>query len=61
MDKVPEDFEYGAYSVPPTITDQLGPDTLIWRIETLEENKEIQISYELFERSLGVRFTLPCY
>ncbi len=47
MDKVPDNFEYGDYSMTPEITDEVGSDTLKWTIETLEEAEKLEISYEI--------------
>ena len=47
MDKVPDNFEYGDYSMTPEITDEVGSDTLKWIIETLEEAEKLEISYEI--------------
>ena len=47
MDKVPDKFEYGEYSMQPEITDEVGADTLKWAIEMLEEGQKLEISYEI--------------
>jgi hypothetical protein len=47
MDKVPDSFEYGTYSMQPEITDEVGEDTLKWTIETLEEGDKLEITYEI--------------
>ncbi|MBD3197393.1 MAG: hypothetical protein GF317_20220 [Candidatus Lokiarchaeota archaeon] len=47
MDKVPDSFEYGDYSMQPEITDEVGEDTLKWTIETLEPAKKLEISYQI--------------
>ncbi|MBN1802300.1 MAG: hypothetical protein JW891_12385 [Candidatus Lokiarchaeota archaeon] len=48
LDKVPDNFTYSDFSLEPTeITDQVGTDTLIWKIETLEENETLEILYEI--------------
>jgi hypothetical protein len=47
LDKVPDSFEYGTYSMTPKITDEVGQDTLKWTIETLEVGDNLEISYEI--------------
>jgi len=47
LDKVPDSFEYGEYSMVPKITDDVGQDTLKWTIEELQEGEKIAISYEI--------------
>jgi hypothetical protein len=47
MDKVPDSFEYGTYSMQPEITDEVGEDTLKWTIETLEIGDRLEITYEI--------------
>jgi hypothetical protein len=47
LDKVPDSFEYGTYSMTPEITDEVGSDTLKWEIEELEIGDALEISYEI--------------
>ncbi|TXT63114.1 MAG: hypothetical protein BAJALOKI3v1_430010 [Promethearchaeota archaeon] len=47
MDKVPDSFEYGDYSMEPEITDEVGEDTLKWTIDTLESGEKLEVSYEI--------------
>ncbi len=47
LDKVPDSFEYGTYSMTPEITDEVGEDTLKWEIETLEPGEKLEIVYEI--------------
>ena len=47
MDKVPDKFEYGDYTMTPEITDEVGSDTLKWEIEELAEAEKLEISYEI--------------
>jgi len=48
MDKVPEKFEYGDYSMEPDeVTDEVGEDTLKWTIDTLEPAEKLEITYEI--------------
>jgi hypothetical protein len=48
MDKVPDKFEYGEYSgEQPEITDEVGSDTLKWKIEELKEKERQDFSYEI--------------
>jgi len=47
LDKVPDSFEYGTYSMTPEITDEVGQDTLKWTIETLDVGDKLEISYEI--------------
>jgi len=47
LDKVPDNFEYGEYSMQPEITDEVGTDTLKWEIEELAEAEKLEISYEI--------------
>jgi len=47
MDKVPDNFEYGDYTMTPEITDEVGSDTLKWEIEELAEAEKLEISYEI--------------
>jgi hypothetical protein len=48
MDKVPDKFEYGEYSgEQPEITDEVGSDTLKWKIEELKEKDRQDFSYEI--------------
>ncbi len=47
MDKVPDSFEYGTYSMKPEITDEVGQDTLKWTIDKLLAEEKIEITYEI--------------
>jgi hypothetical protein len=47
MDKVPDSFEYGTYSMKPEITDEVGQDTLKWTIGKLLAEEKIEITYEI--------------
>ena len=47
LDKVPDSFEYGTYSMTPKITDEVGADTLKWAIDELEVGDKLEISYEI--------------
>ena len=47
LDKVPDSFEYGTYSMTPKITDDVGQDTLKWAIDELEIGDKLEISYEI--------------
>jgi len=47
LDKVPDSFEYGTYSMTPEITDEVGQDTLKWDIEVLEAGDHLEITYEI--------------
>jgi hypothetical protein len=47
LDKVPDSFEYGTYSMKPKITDEVGQDTLKWAIDELEIGDKLEISYEI--------------
>ena len=47
LDKVPDSFEYGTYSMTPEITDEVGQDTLKWDIEELEAGDHLEITYEI--------------
>ncbi len=47
MDKVPENFEYGKFSVEAEKTDEVGADTLKWSIEKLEPGEKMEITYEI--------------
>ncbi|MFX0148863.1 MAG: hypothetical protein ACFE8E_14080 [Candidatus Hodarchaeota archaeon] len=47
MDKVPDQFEYGSYSEKPEITDEVGEDTLKWKIELLSAGEKVEITYEI--------------
>jgi hypothetical protein len=47
LDKVPDSFEYGSYSMQPEITDEVGQDTLKWDIEVLETDEKLEITYEI--------------
>ncbi len=47
MDKVPDSFEYGEYSMKPEITDEVGEDTLKWEIDELEPAERLEITYEI--------------
>jgi len=47
LDKVPDKFEYGDYTMTPEITDEVGSDTLKWEIEELAEAEKLEISYEI--------------
>ncbi len=47
LDKVPDNFEYGDYSVEPEITDEVGSDTLKWELDPLEEGDKLEITYEI--------------
>ncbi len=47
LDKVPDLFEYGTYSMTPEITDEVGQDTLKWDIELLDIGEKLEITYEI--------------
>ena len=47
LDKVPDSFEYGTYSMTPEVTDEVGQDTLKWAIDELEIGDTLEISYEI--------------
>ncbi|KKN13797.1 hypothetical protein LCGC14_1002660, partial [marine sediment metagenome] len=47
LDKVPDSFEYGSYSMQPEITDEVGQDTLKWSIDVLEPGDKLEITYEI--------------
>ncbi len=47
MDRVPDKFEYGSYSMQPEITDEVGQDTLKWSIDVLEPGDKLEITYEI--------------
>ena len=47
LDKVPDSFEYGTYSMTPEITDEVGQDTLKWDIDVLEIGDHLEITYEI--------------
>ncbi len=47
LDKVPDSFEYGSYSMTPEITDEVGQDTLKWDIDELEVKDSLEITYEI--------------
>jgi hypothetical protein len=47
LDKVPDLFEYGTYSMTPEITDEVGEDTLKWEIDVLEAGDKLEITYEI--------------
>ena len=47
LDKVPDSFEYGDYSMVPKITDDVGQDTLKWTIEELQEGEKLEITYQI--------------
>ncbi|MFX1281293.1 MAG: hypothetical protein ACFFA3_18220 [Promethearchaeota archaeon] len=47
LDKVPDSFEYGTYSMTPKVTDEVGQDTLKWEIEELDIGDKLEISYEI--------------
>ncbi|MEJ2249943.1 MAG: hypothetical protein P8Y70_09370 [Candidatus Lokiarchaeota archaeon] len=47
LDKVPDSFEYGDYSLQPEITDEVGEDTLKWTIKELEPGEKLEITYEI--------------
>ncbi|MFX0022693.1 MAG: hypothetical protein ACFE9S_10225 [Candidatus Hermodarchaeota archaeon] len=47
LDKVPDLFEYGTYSMTPEITDEVGEDTLKWDIELLDIGEKLEITYEI--------------
>lgn len=47
LDKVPDSFEYGTYSMTPEITDEVGQDTLKWDIDVLEVGDKLEITYEI--------------
>ena len=47
LDKVPDSFEYGTYSMQPQITDEVGQDTLKWSIDVLEIGDKLEITYEI--------------
>lgn len=47
LDKVPDSFEYGSYSMQPQITDEVGSDTLKWEVDVLEIGDKLEITYEI--------------
>ena len=47
LDKVPDSFEYGTYSMTPEITDEVGQDTLKWDIDVLDVGDHLEITYEI--------------
>ena len=47
LDKVPDSFEYGQYSMTPEITDEVGQDTLKWEIDVLDAGDHLEITYEI--------------
>jgi len=47
LDKVPDSFEYGSYSMTPEITDEVGQNTLKWDIEVLDVGEKLEITYEI--------------
>ena len=47
VDKVPDNFKYGEFSLEPEITDEKGSDTLKWLIEELPEGDRLEITYEI--------------
>jgi len=47
LDKVPDSFEYGTYSMTPEITDEVGADTLKWEVDTLEVGDKLEFTYEI--------------
>ena len=47
LDKVPDSFEYGTYSMKPKVTDEVGQDTLKWAIDELDIGDTLEISYEI--------------
>jgi hypothetical protein len=47
LDKVPDSFEYGTYSMTPEVTDEVGQDTLKWAIDELDIGDTLEISYEI--------------
>ncbi len=47
LDKVPDSFEYGTYSMKPKITDEVGQDTLKWTIDKLLAEEKLEITYEI--------------
>ncbi|MFX0039394.1 MAG: hypothetical protein ACFFCY_09030 [Promethearchaeota archaeon] len=47
LDKVPDLFEYGDYSMTPEITDEVGQDTLKWDIKLLDVGEKLEITYEI--------------
>ncbi len=47
MDKVPDSFQYGDFSMEPEVIDKYGEDTLKWEIEVLEPEDSIEITYEI--------------
>jgi hypothetical protein len=47
LDKVPDSFEYSDYSKKPEITDEVGQDTLKWKIDKLMGKEKIEISYKI--------------
>ena len=46
-DKIPDNFEYGNYSLEPLIIDDLGSEILKWEIDVLDVDEKIEISYEI--------------
>ncbi len=47
IDKVPDNFKYGEFSIKPEIIDEYGEDTLKWEIELLEPEQDIEITYTI--------------
>ncbi len=47
IDKVPDNFEYSEFTMEPEITDEIGTDTLEWKIESLKEGDLLEITYEI--------------
>ena len=47
IDKVPDNFEYSEFTMEPEITDEVGTDTLKWKIESLKEGDLLEITYEI--------------
>jgi hypothetical protein len=47
LDKVPDSFEYGTYSMKPKVTDEVGQDTLKWAIDELDIGDTLEISYDI--------------
>ena len=47
LDKVPDNFEYSAFSMEPEIVDEYGSDTLKFNIEKLGKHEKLDVSYEI--------------
>ena len=49
LDKVPDSFEYNLdpNTTKPEITDEVGQDTLKWKIDELDIGEKLEISYEI--------------